>query len=108
MELSESLDIALYIIGAGLSEHNKVHLALDAGFDEEDFELGDFVHEKMSGSADVKSGPTGEKFKTPVRPKKKPTSMASMASRMTAVKEESSATPSSSVKKTSVKTPAKV
>ena len=51
-ELSESLDIALYIIGAGLNEHNKMHVALDAGFDEDDFELGDFVHEKMSGSAD--------------------------------------------------------
>ena len=51
-ELFESLSIALYIIGAGLTEHNKMHVALDAGFEEDDFELDDFVNEKMSGSAE--------------------------------------------------------
>ena len=51
-ELSESLSIALYIIGAGLVAHNKMHIALDAGFEEDDFDLDDFVNDRMSGSAD--------------------------------------------------------
>ena len=48
---------------------------------------------------------TGEKFKTPVRPKKKP---ISMASRMAALKEESGSSSAAPVKKSAMTTPVKV